>query len=172
MLSITIRNEKDLSKALTQVANLAPQLNQKAYDVDIKIHREKRSKNANDYFHTLVHKIAEVTKIGNDECKVKMNLEYGSPLRIDEDTLFAIKVPKGANVQGVVKYPKWVKETSENGKPFDVYMVYKETHTLDTKEMARLIDGVVSEAQALGIETRTPDEIAQMKSLWETEIKK
>jgi hypothetical protein len=48
-------------------------------------------------------------------------------------------------------------------------MVYKETHTLDTKEMARLIDGVVSEAQALGIETRTPDEIAQMKSLWETE---
>lgn len=48
-------------------------------------------------------------------------------------------------------------------------MVYKETHTLDTKEMARLIDGVVAEAQELGIETRTPDEIAQLKSLWESE---
>ena len=169
MFKITVKNEKDLSKALIQVANLAPNLSGKGYDIEIKEHQEKRSKNANDYFHTLVHKIAEVSKIGNDECKLKMNLEYGSPMRIDEDTLFAFKVPKDASVNDVVKYPKWVKETFENGKTYDVYMVYKETHTLNTKEMARLIDGVVSEAQALGIETRTPDEIAQLKSLWESE---
>lgn len=170
MFKITVKNEKDLSKALIQVANLAPNLSGRGYDIEVKEHRERRSKNANDYFHTLIHKIAEVTKIGNDECKVKMNLEYGSPMRIDEDTLFAFKVPKGANVNGVVKYPKWVKETIENGKTFDVYMVYKETHTLNTKEMARLIDGIVLEAKALGIETRTPDEIAQLKSLWESEL--
>ena len=48
-------------------------------------------------------------------------------------------------------------------------MAYKETHTLNTSEMARLIDGVVFEAQGLGIETKTPDEIAQLKSLWESE---
>jgi hypothetical protein len=169
MFSITVKNENDLSKALTQVANLAPQLPQRIYDVEIKLHKERRSLNANAYFHTLVHKIAEVMKIGNDECKIQLNLEYGSPLRIDDDTLFALKVPKGADVKSVVKYPKWVKETIDNGKVVDVYMVYKETHTLDVKEMARLIDGVVSEAQELGIDTRTPAEIAEMKSLWETE---
>lgn len=169
MFNITVKNENDLSKALVQVAGLSSLIKDKAYDVEIKLHRERRTLNANAYFHLLVGKIAEKLRIGNDECKKQMNLEYGSPMQIDEDTLFAFKVPKGANVSGVVKYPKWVKETTENGKLFDVYMVYKETHTLDTKEMARLIDGVVMEAQALGIETRTPDEIAQMKSLWEAE---
>jgi hypothetical protein len=34
--------------------------------------------------------------------------------------------------------------------------------------MAKFIDGVVEEAKQLGIETKTPDEIAQLKSLWES----
>lgn len=168
-MQIIVKNNQDLTKAMVSVANLTSVLGKKPYSVEIKEYKEKRSKNANDYFHVLVHKIAEVLKIGNDECKVKMNLEYGTPLRIDEDTLFAFKVPKGAKVDGVVKYPKWVKETAENGKQFDIYIVYKETHTLDSSEMSRLIDGVVQEAINLDIEVKTPEEIAQLKSLWESE---
>lgn len=166
MFNITVKSEIDLSKALMQVASLSSQIKDKSFDIEIRVHREKRSKDANAYFHLLVGKIAEKLKIGNDECKLQMNLEYGSPLKIDADTLFAFKVPKGADVKAVVKYPKWVKETTENGKQFDVYMAYKETHTLNSEEMARLIDGVVQEAKNLDIETRTPDEIAEMKSLW------
>lgn len=171
-MKITVSNEKELSQALISVSMLAPKLKDKAYDIEIKEHRERRSINANNYFHLLVGKLAEVLKIGNDECKVQMNLEYGTPLRIDENTLFAFKVPKGVNVKNVVKYPKWVKSVTENGKELDVYMAYKETHTLDTKEMARLIDGVVSECQQVGIETKTPDEIAQLVSLWNYEEEK
>ena len=169
MFKITIKNENDLSQALMQMASLSSLIKENIYDVEIKLHKEKRSLNANAYFHLLVGKIAEKLKIGNDECKTQMNLEYGSALRIDDDTLFAFKVPKGAEVKSVVKYPKWVKETTENGKKFDVYMAYKETHLLNTEEMARLIDGVVYEAKQLGIDTRTPEEIAQLKSLWEME---
>jgi hypothetical protein len=169
MFKITIKNENDLSQALMQMASLSSLIKENIYDVEIKLHKEKRSLNANAYFHLLVGKIAEKLKIGNDECKTQMNLEYGSALRIDDDTLFAFKVPKGAEVKSVVKYPKWVKETNENGKQFDVYMAYKETHLLNTEEMARLIDGVVYEAKQLGIDTRTPEEIAQLKSLWEME---
>jgi hypothetical protein len=40
------------------------------------------------------------------------------------------------------------------------------SHTYDTKEMARLIDGVVYEAKSIGIETLSPDELERMKSLW------
>jgi len=40
------------------------------------------------------------------------------------------------------------------------------THTYNTKEMAIFIDGVIAEAKDLGIETKTPKEIAEMKSLW------
>jgi hypothetical protein len=32
--------------------------------------------------------------------------------------------------------------------------------------MSIFIDGVVSEAKELGIQTETPDEIARLKSLW------
>lgn len=166
MQTIVVKKEKDLSLALFKVAGLSATLNTKAWDITIKEHKEKRSKNANDYFHVLVHKIAQASKIGNDECKVKLNLDYGTPMRIDEDMLFAFKVPKGANVQGVVKYPKWYKEVTENGKQYDCYMVYKETHTLTTSEMSRLIEGTVAEAQNLGIETKTPGELAELISLW------
>ena len=128
---------------------------------------ENRSLNANAYFHTLVHQIAEKSKIGNDECKRLMNLEYGTPKRLDEHTLFAFKVPKGANVQEVCEYAKFIKSVKDNEVDVDVYLVYKETHTLDSKEMSRLIEGVVSVAKELGIETKTPEEIANLVSLWE-----
>ena len=36
---------------------------------------------------------------------------------------------------------------------------------MDTAEMSHLIDGTVSEAKALGIETMTPDQIRQLEGL-------
>ena len=54
-------------------------------------------------------------------------------------------------------------------KELDIYIAYKETHTLDTKEMQRLIDGVIQECDALNIEHKTPNEIKEMLSLWEQE---
>jgi hypothetical protein len=40
---------------------------------------------------------------------------------------------------------------------------------MNSKEMSELIDGTVSEAKELGIDTRTPDEIERMKALWESQ---
>lgn len=139
----------------------------KGLKVEICQYREQRSLNANDYFHLLVHKLAEHLQMGNDEMKIKMNLEYGTPEKFDETTLFAIQVPKGADISKACKYAKWYKEITDNGITKDCYIIYKETHTLDTKEMARLIDGVVQECQNVGIETKTPDQIAEMMNLWE-----
>jgi hypothetical protein len=38
---------------------------------------------------------------------------------------------------------------------------------MDTAEMARLIDGAVQEAKALGIETDTPAELERLRKEWE-----
>ena len=43
---------------------------------------------------------------------------------------------------------------------------YKGSSLYDTLEMSRLIDGVVSDAQELGIDTMTPEEIREMKERW------
>lgn len=135
-------------------------------EITITEYKYQRSASANAYFHLLVHKIAEKMRIGNDECKVRMNLEYGSPKMLDEKTLFAVQVPKGANVTDIYPYAKWVKDVTDNGVVKDVYIFYKRTHTLNTKEMSRLIDGVISEAQQLGIETLCKTDVDKLIKLW------
>ena len=44
--------------------------------------------------------------------------------------------------------------------------------TYDTREMSRLIDGLVEECKAQGIETLPPDEFGRMMERYGEEIKK
>lgn len=44
---------------------------------------------------------------------------------------------------------------------------YYGSSSYNTKRMKRLLDYIVADAKALGIETMTPDEIARMESLWQ-----
>ena len=37
---------------------------------------------------------------------------------------------------------------------------------MNTKEMSKLIDGIVQEAKAIGIETMTPSELQILKEEW------
>ena len=73
-----------------------------------------------------------------------------------------------AHIQ-IGKYVKYCEEAGEstlNGKLFKHYKVYKGSSEFDSREMSIFLDGVVSEAQELGIDTMTPNEIAKLKSLW------
>ena len=45
-------------------------------------------------------------------------------------------------------------------------ILYFGSSTYDTKQMSLLIDHLVQDAQALGIETETPEQIARYKELW------
>ncbi|MCH5165629.1 MAG: hypothetical protein J1G01_04440 [Clostridiales bacterium] len=124
-------------------------------------HREKRSLNANAYFHVLVGKIAKAIDSGEEEVKKHLVVDYGMQVAI-------IALPCEVTPQSAgIAYARWLNDfTSPKGIKCAQYAVYKPTHTLDTAEMARLIDGTVSEAQQLGIETKTPAELEQIKQLW------
>lgn len=138
--------------------------------LEVKEFRKQRSLSANAYFHLLVGKIATEMKLGEDEVKVNMVLDYGTVATDEEGATVGIKLPVSVKATSVYPYPKWFDTRIENGKKFNCYILYKQTHTLDTAEMARLIDGVVYEAQQYGIETATPDEIAKMVSLHKAEV--
>ncbi|MDE7406449.1 MAG: hypothetical protein K2M89_06225 [Clostridiales bacterium] len=126
-----------------------------------KWHREKRSLNANAYFHVLVGKIAKATQQSETEIKRHLVFDYG--VQLGALVLESDMAPEKAGVD----YAKPIKDfQSPKGKPCVEYMVYKQTRKLDTAEMARLIDGTVSEAQQLGIETKTPAELDKIKALW------
>lgn len=86
--------------------------------IEVKEFRQKRSLNANAYFHVLAGRLADV--LGTS-------------------------------------------------KPYRVYLLLRGSHTYNTQEMSRLIDGTIQDAKEQGIETATPDELRRMKEQWKVE---
>lgn len=141
---------------------LLEQDNTKKYEV--KEYKEKRSNDANAYFHVLINKLARHFNISDDEMKIKMNLDYGTIARFEDGRIKGCKVPEGTNIKEFYKYAKWYK-TDEEGN--DCYIFYKETHLLNTKEMSQLIGGVVQECKDAGIETKSRAEIDSLLKEWD-----
>ena len=48
------------------------------------------------------------------------------------------------------------------------YKIYRGSHTYDSYEMSKLIEGTVADAKEQGIDTKTPDEIRRMVSAWQS----
>ena len=134
-------------------------------EVSVKKWRRKRSNDANAYFHVLVTAIAEARGISNDEVKRMLVVDYGTLARDEDNQIIGFKLPPGVDVSRIYPYTKLFKQVEENGKLFNCYLVYKRSSEMDSKEMARLIDGAVHEAKELGIDTDTPEERARWGSL-------
>ncbi len=135
-------------------------------DIEIRKHRARRSLSANAYFHVLVNKIAAETGESDDAVKVRLVLDYGTIDRDKDGKLVGFKLPQAVDPSKYWPYVKYVETREENGKLFNCYLFYKHTSDMDTKEMARLIDGAISEARELGIETDTPEQLARFKEEW------
>lgn len=150
----------------SELYNILPNIEKEPYVCTFKRYREKRSLDANAYFHLLVHKLAEKLGLGNDECKVKMNLEYGTIAKDKSGNQVLIKLPAEVDITQFYEYARFYAQREEKGVLCNYYLLYKQTHTLNTKEMSRLINGVVEECQAVGIDTRTQTQINEMLSLW------
>lgn len=159
-----LREQTDILEVQNELMNILPLIKEdKPYICEIKPYRQKRSLDANSYFHVLVDKIAKETSKSAEEVKVQMNLDYGTIAKDEKGLMAGFKALKQIPINNFFKYAKPIGESVENGKTFVKYLIYKETHTLDTGEMATLIDGVVQEAKQLGIETLTPLELENLK---------
>ena len=75
-------------------------------------------------------------------------------------------VLNGLQPELVFKYFEEIATVKLQGKNFTHYKVFKGTSEYNTAEMAVFIDGVISEADELGIDTLPPNEIEKIKSLW------
>lgn len=117
--------------------------------------KRRRSSDANAYFHVLCSKIAEKIGLSMDEVKSNMVVNYGAPM-------YEVSIPSDADISAMWAYSRFIGEN--NGKA--QYWLYKQTHTLNSGEMARLINGTIQEAQQLGIDTITPKELEEMERKW------
>lgn len=135
-------------------------------DVEIKKHRNKRSLSANAYFHVLVNKIAVVRGGSEESAKTSLVCEYGVLAKDADGLTVGFKLPASVDVSTIYPYVKCFDTREEGGKLFKCYLVYKQTHFMDSAEMARLVDGAIEVARELGIETDTPEQISRYKEEW------
>ena len=123
-------------------------------------YREKRSLNANAYLWALLQKMAEVLNTTKDELYIQMLDVYG------QFTFIIVKPEAVERVKSKWRTCRDMGELHINGQVGIQLQCFYGSSTYDTREMSKLIDGVVYECKELGIETLTPAELERMKSSW------
>lgn len=117
--------------------------------------KHKRSLTQNAYFYVLCQEIANVTRRSKEEVHDQMLKDYGQSE--------IISVLASIDVSGYFKYYDEIGTGKTNGKDFKHYRVFKGSSEMDSKEMAILLDGVVQEAEQLGIPTLTEAERKRLR---------
>ena len=137
-------------------------------DIEIKPHRERRSLDANAYFHVLVGRIADKTNTSKAKIKNILLGRYGQPQEVTEGVAAVIKtnIPIEAAYEMEEPHLKYIKYEKENDVEVFFYKLIRGSHTYNTHEMSVLIDGTVADAKELGIDTMSPVELSQLKERW------
>lgn len=160
-LSALISDEKSIAAA----KKLVDKLRDMAISLDIDKWRERRSMDANAYCWLLIDKIAEVLSVSKAAVYRNAIRDIGGVSELvcvvaaGADKLCRAWEHKGmgwqaercdSKITGCVNVTLWYGSS-----------VY------DTKQMAALIDRIVQDAEALGIDTMTPAERQRLLDAWE-----
>ena len=126
---------------------------------------ESRTNDANRYFWALCEKLAE--KLNSTKIDIYLNSIREVGVFYD-DEIEPEKVQRRRKAWEMIG-TGWLTErvdfSADNTK--EVIRFYYGSSSYNKKQMSRLIDNVVQDCQSLGIETRTPEQIANLISLWE-----
>lgn len=145
-------------------AEYLDELKDKELKVQVSVWRQDRSLNANNYCWKLLDEIAQKTHSTKEEVYQEIISKVG---------VFEILPIRNEAVDNFVEKWKsrglgWVCNIMRDSKipNYTNVIAYYGSSVYNTKEMSRLIDEVVQEAQGLGIQTKTPQELAELKNLW------
>lgn len=122
--------------------------------------KRRRSQDANAYYWQLVGKMAGYLKISNAEMHNTLLARYGEPMTDTEGKVVYVLLKD--SIPYLQDDAVHLRPTSgvemRKGVPYRWYTMMRGSSDYDTAEMSRLIDGAVSEAREMGIETLTPRE--------------
>lgn len=125
-------------------------------DITAEKHRSKRSLDANAYFWVLCDKIAK--RLGSDKWTIYL-------LQLSKYGVFA-DMRAAAQALDILKEKfRYIKILSADGECY-IVRCYFGSSTYNTKEMSDLIHGTASDAESLGIDTITPEELERMLAIW------
>ena len=127
--------------------------------------RNRRSKDANAYFHVLADKLADARRMSKPKMKNYLLYHYGQWCRDENGQLICIKT--NADEEELISRSDlhcWYMKDAPDGTP--MYVLLEHSRFFDSRAMSILIDGVVEECKNQGIETMTPAEIDELKKRW------
>lgn len=145
-----------------EVLEVISDLKEKKLDIDIKKHVEKRSGKSNRYFWELLGQACEKKHIDKLE-------EYRR--RVKELGIFRVSRIPAEDFETLKKtWENWgeawfceVGDTEIIGDmEFKIVFLYYGSSSFNKEQMSRLIDNLVQDCKAAGIETKSPEEIESM----------
>jgi hypothetical protein len=137
---------------------------EKLYDCQLKEHRDKRSLDANKYAWALLSQLADVLNTTKEELYLHKVRDIG-PFK---DFTLTQDEAKTFRVAWEMLGTGWPTEQVDFDQDGDrvVIRAYYGSSTYNTKRMSRLIDSIVEDCKAVGVETLPPDKIQAMKEEW------
>jgi hypothetical protein len=153
-LLLTVNADKN------HIGELIRKANEKPYTVEIAPLKKKRSLDANGYLWVLLQKIAEALHSTKDEVYLEMLSRYG------QFTHIVVKPNAVEKFKSEWRTVRDLGEVTINGKTGIQLQCFFGSSTYDSKEFSVLLDGVISEAKELGIETLSETEADRMIKEW------
>ena len=155
----TIRFKKGL-KAVEEIASVINSLeDDKEYVCEIKKYRKKRSKNANSYMWELIGQLSQETNEATDVIYRRYIKEYG----IFKDIIIQPDAQKTLEHVWSAYGLGWFCDVVDNVDDKVTLRLYYGSSSYNSKQMSVVINAVVEDCKALGIETLTPEELAVLE---------
>lgn len=142
---------------------------------DLQEHKEKRSLTQNAYYWKLAGEVAKKSiKYGANINEIhNRNLRELGLREYINDQPIVIYIPDtekaektALNAESYHLKPTSQTRTGKDGTVFRCYVMLRGSHTFNTEEMSALVDLMIQEAVAVGVEVISPRELAQMRE-WE-----
>lgn len=143
---------------------------------DIQEHKDKRSLSQNAYYWMLAGKVAthtarfgaNVNEIHNRNLRELGLREYINDQPICLYILDTEEAERAAlNADSYHIKPTSQTRVSKDGQVFRCYVMLRGSHTFNTQEMSALVDLMIQEAKAVGVETISPQDLASIRQLEE-----
>ncbi len=133
------------------------ELKGKDLDISVKVFRQKRSLDQNSYAWVLIGKIADKLRASKDDVYLTMLKRYG------QGGVIKVQPQNEQAILSAIKYYEPHEKLYTDSDKY--YRIWAGSSGYNSEEMTIFVDGIISEAKEMGIETMTPDELLEMRSL-------
>lgn len=141
--------------------------NEDKLNIELKKYRKHRSLDANAYFWKLLTELCELVELDTVEEYKRRVKELGifRRFRIEKDNVNTFE--KMWTAQGIAWFCEIADTEYIGNTEFKIINAYYGSSSYNSKQMSRLIDGLVQDCKHYGVETKPQEEIDSLIKEWD-----